>query len=64
MDKYVIGQEHAKKVIAVAVYNHYCRLRSLIQQKSIDNLSDYGVFTSLDSNSKSKKKHYFIANLH
>jgi len=54
MDKYVIGQEHAKKVIAVAVYNHYCRLRSLIQQKSIDNLSDYGVFTSQISSSKSK----------
>lgn len=45
MDKYVIGQEHAKKVIAVAVYNHYCRLRSFIQQKKkIDVESDYGRF--------------------
>lgn len=26
MDKYVIGQEHAKKTLAVAVYNHYKRL--------------------------------------
>ena len=27
MDQYVIGQEEAKKVLAVAVYNHYKRLR-------------------------------------
>jgi ATP-dependent Clp protease ATP-binding subunit ClpX len=27
LDEYVIGQEHAKKVLAVAVYNHYQRLR-------------------------------------
>jgi ATP-dependent Clp protease ATP-binding subunit ClpX len=26
LDEYVIGQDHAKKVIAVAVYNHYKRL--------------------------------------
>ena len=32
LDDYVIGQERAKKVLAVAVYNHYKRLR--FQQKS------------------------------
>lgn len=26
LDRYVIGQEHAKKVLSVAVYNHYKRL--------------------------------------
>lgn len=26
LDKYVIGQDHAKKVISVAVYNHYKRI--------------------------------------
>ena len=26
LDEYVIGQEHAKKVISVAVYNHYKRV--------------------------------------
>ncbi len=26
LDKYVVGQEHAKKVLSVAVYNHYKRL--------------------------------------
>ncbi len=28
LDQYVIGQQRAKKVLAVAVYNHYKRLRS------------------------------------
>lgn len=28
LDDYVIGQDYAKKVLAVAVYNHYKRLRS------------------------------------
>jgi ATP-dependent Clp protease ATP-binding subunit ClpX len=28
LDSYVIGQERAKKILAVAVYNHYKRLRS------------------------------------
>ena len=27
LDEYVIGQDHAKKVLSVAVYNHYQRLR-------------------------------------
>ncbi|HGJ5856754.1 ATP-dependent protease ATP-binding subunit ClpX [Arsenophonus nasoniae] len=29
LDDYVIGQENAKKVLAVAVYNHYKRLRNV-----------------------------------
>ena len=33
LDQYVIGQDHAKKVLSVAVYNHYKRLR----QKSKGN---------------------------
>ncbi|QTH63875.1 ATP-dependent protease ATP-binding subunit ClpX [Psychrosphaera ytuae] len=28
LDDYVIGQQHAKKVLSVAVYNHYKRLRN------------------------------------
>lgn len=35
LDEYVIGQDEAKKVMAVAVYNHYKRL----QQKSSDSVS-------------------------
>ena len=26
LNRYVIGQDHAKKVLSVAVYNHYKRL--------------------------------------
>jgi ATP-dependent Clp protease ATP-binding subunit ClpX len=33
LDEYVIGQDDAKKVLSVAVYNHYKRL----QQKSLDS---------------------------
>ena len=35
LDEYVIGQEKAKKVLSVAVYNHYKRLR---KGKSKDNV--------------------------
>ncbi|WP_150539288.1 ATP-dependent protease ATP-binding subunit ClpX [Actinobacillus vicugnae] len=30
LDEYVIGQAHAKKVLSVAVYNHYKRLRNAL----------------------------------
>ena len=33
LDEYVIGQQRAKKVLAVAVYNHYKRLRHDITEK-------------------------------
>ena len=36
LDQYVIGQEQAKKILAVAVYNHYKRLRH--QQKGADDV--------------------------
>lgn len=39
LDDYVIGQEHAKKVLSVAVYNHYKRLRSaLFENKESDGV--------------------------
>ena len=33
LDQYVIGQDHAKKTLAVAVYNHYKRLQYLPKPK-------------------------------
>jgi ATP-dependent Clp protease ATP-binding subunit ClpX len=36
LDQYVIGQDQAKKILAVAVYNHYKRLRH--QQKGSDDV--------------------------
>ena len=31
LDEFIIGQEHAKKVVSVAVYNHYKRIGSVIE---------------------------------
>ncbi|WP_420553805.1 ATP-dependent protease ATP-binding subunit ClpX [Neptuniibacter marinus] len=39
LDEYVIGQDRAKKVLAVAVYNHYKRLRFQKSSKSDVELS-------------------------
>ena len=36
LDNYVIGQESAKKMLSVAVYNHYKRLRSNSQKDEIE----------------------------
>ncbi len=38
LDEYVIGQEHAKKTLAVAVYNHYKRLESTKFLYDTDNV--------------------------
>ncbi|ALG68541.1 ATP-dependent Clp protease ATP-binding subunit ClpX [Beggiatoa leptomitoformis] len=34
LDEYVIGQEHAKKVLSVAVYNHYKRIETQLNKKN------------------------------
>lgn len=36
IDQYVIGQEHAKKVLSVAVYNHYKRISQPITDDDIE----------------------------
>ncbi|EDW94471.1 ATP-dependent Clp protease ATP-binding subunit clpX-like, mitochondrial [Drosophila yakuba] len=69
LDKHVVGQELAKKVLAVAVYNHYKRIHSNMQQRkptkqekannAIDTLSLHQLNISGDSfmlNSSSKEK--------
>ncbi len=41
LNQYVIGQEHAKKVLSVAVYNHYMRLRQdsvYLADRSLDDV--------------------------
>jgi ATP-dependent Clp protease ATP-binding subunit ClpX len=38
LDEYVIGQERAKKVLAVAVYNHYKRLNDRMSERSKDDV--------------------------
>lgn len=36
LDEYVVGQESAKKVLSVAVYNHYKRIRSNQQTNNVE----------------------------
>jgi len=36
LDDYVVGQQHAKKVLAVAVYNHYKRLESGLKVDEVE----------------------------
>jgi ATP-dependent Clp protease ATP-binding subunit ClpX len=36
LDDYVIGQDHAKRVLAVAVYNHYKRLESRSDSRNVE----------------------------
>jgi len=36
LDKYIIGQEHAKKVLSIAVYNHYKMLDHATSNKNVE----------------------------
>ncbi len=36
LDAYVIGQERAKKVLAVAIYNHYKRIRGPVESDDVE----------------------------
>lgn len=36
LDEYVIGQEHAKRALCVAVYNHYKRIRSNSDKNDVE----------------------------
>lgn len=38
LDEYVVGQEHAKRVMSVAVYNHYKRIASLDNEEFNDGI--------------------------
>ncbi|WP_205127724.1 hypothetical protein [Okeania hirsuta] len=36
LDQYVIGQDEAKKILSVAVYNHYKRLRQPMKSDDVE----------------------------
>lgn len=38
LDEYIIGQDKAKRVLSVAVYNHYKRINSMLQGKKDDDV--------------------------
>ena len=38
LDQYVIGQDEAKKILSVAVYNHYKRINQALDKKNEDDI--------------------------
>ncbi|KAJ8592142.1 ClpX, ATPase regulatory subunit [Rhizopogon salebrosus TDB-379] len=48
LDEYVIGQENAKKVLSVAVFNHYTRVRANLAAFDDENGADPWVEASAD----------------
>lgn len=42
LDEHIIGQEHAKRVLSVAVYNHYKRLNSMVNRSRGNENSSTG----------------------
>ena len=54
LDQYVIGQDHAKKTLAVAVYNHYKRLQYLPKPKK-DKLEKDGKTVEASEKTADKK---------
>ena len=40
LDDYVIDQDRAKKILAVAVYNHYKRVKGLVEKKTVSEEDD------------------------
>ncbi len=47
LDEYVIGQEQAKKVLAVAVYNHYKRIEANEQSQEMSKCRRATSFSSV-----------------
>ncbi|MCD7833297.1 MAG: ATP-dependent Clp protease ATP-binding subunit ClpX [Lachnospiraceae bacterium] len=59
LDEYVVGQEHAKKVISVAVYNHYKRIASFEEQEKArteknENAGEGNILSGEDASSRSR----------
>lgn len=54
LDQYVIGQDHAKKTLAVAVYNHYKRLQYLPKPNK-EKLDKDGKFVEASAEKKESK---------
>ena len=55
LSKYVVGQEFAKKVLSVAVYNHYKRLTvNLPQEEEITDIEDQNQAKVLEDRLKSR----------
>ncbi|KAG0278634.1 hypothetical protein BGZ95_003538 [Linnemannia exigua] len=53
LDEYVIGQEKAKKILAVAVYNHYSRVNENLRQQQMQETIAAAAVTAASNNSAS-----------
>ena len=52
LDQYVIGQDLAKKILSVAVYNHYKRLKNLGKNDDVDDEEEGTVDIAAPSEAK------------
>ncbi|AEN99364.1 ATP-dependent Clp protease ATP-binding subunit clpX [Fructilactobacillus sanfranciscensis TMW 1.1304] len=55
LDQYVIGQTEAKKTLAVAVYNHYMRIKELAKRDQEDNEGDSDIYKAIESETEIQK---------
>ncbi|USS90938.1 ATP-dependent Clp protease ATP-binding subunit ClpX [Fructilactobacillus carniphilus] len=55
LDDYVIGQTEAKKTLAVAVYNHYLRIKDLDRDEEEDTDGDQQAFKALEADTEIQK---------
>ena len=53
LDEYVIGQEKAKKILAVAVYNHYSRVNENLRQQQMQEAIAASALNASNNNNTS-----------
>ncbi|USS85482.1 ATP-dependent Clp protease ATP-binding subunit ClpX [Fructilactobacillus myrtifloralis] len=55
LDDYVIGQTEAKKTLAVAVYNHYLRIKDLDHDEAEDTDGDEAAYQAVEADTEIQK---------
>ncbi|ANZ58048.1 ATP-dependent protease ATP-binding subunit ClpX [Fructilactobacillus lindneri] len=55
LNQYVIGQDEAKKTLAVAVYNHYMRIKELANHEKEDTNGDEKAYNDLEAETEIQK---------
>ncbi|CAF3909232.1 unnamed protein product, partial [Rotaria magnacalcarata] len=58
LNKYIVGQEHAKKVMSVAVYNHYKRLHNNISITKSQPSTSENALVSVSSQQQQQQRGY------
>ena len=64
LDQYIIGQNRAKKVLSVGVYNHYKRIWSEIKEKKQDEVEIQKLFDQIIDSSKFNGPKFNVKALH